>query len=335
MRKARWSRCVLLSGVSGLILGVAMAGRACSVQEPATSQFPNVYSYYSAEEPNKVLADMNILFTSSRYWLGVEVSPARGALAAQLDLPNGKGLVVDNVVPQSPAAKAGVKQYDVFVSLGGTPLAEVGDLGKALDKVGAKEMTLDLLRSGKKETLRVTPVDRAVSYGTGAGHSGSEAEMKTGTEYPVFTYTLAQPFVATPSKPLEFPKDLKVIITKQGPSPAEVIVTRGDKTWRVTDKTLEQLPEEVRKPVQEFLSRSAGEVGFELRAETISFGSDGKTITATGAPLQFLQRFASHPEKPGTTVSPPPAPRDSIEKRLDEISRRLEAIEKTLKQDNR
>jgi hypothetical protein len=204
-----------------------------------------------------------------------------------------------------------------------------------LDKVGPKQTALELIRGGKKQTVQVTPAEnpitRASTYGyfVRRGEPGFEGARITFTR-PVYAFTRPLPAVA-----VEFPKDLKVVITKHGPSPAEVIVTRGDKKWSVTDKTLEQLSEEVRKPVQQFLGRSAGEVVGELRAETISFDPDGKTVTATGAPVKFSQRSAIHPEKPGTTVSPPPAPRDSIEKRLDEISRRLEAIEKTLKQDKR
>src|SRR5712671_1828482 len=47
-------------------------------------------------------------------WLGVvgrEVSPE---LYEQIDLPQGTGLVVEFVSPDSPAAKAGIKQFDVL-----------------------------------------------------------------------------------------------------------------------------------------------------------------------------------------------------------------------------
>ena len=40
--------------------------------------------------------------------LGVVVSQPSAALADQLDLPKGRGLVLEQVVPNSPAAKAGL-----------------------------------------------------------------------------------------------------------------------------------------------------------------------------------------------------------------------------------
>ena len=334
------------------MLGAATAGQASSREGPAQGSDSAAAASSAGGEPAEVtrfgvtmkkrkLGPDDVgppvrLEWSGKYILGVEVAMAGEALAAQLELPAGKGLVVEQVVPEAPAAKAGVKQHDVLLSLGGTALAEPADLPKALDKVGPKQTALELIRGGKKQTVQVTPAEnpiaRASTYGyfVRRGEPGFEGARITFTR-PVYAFTRPLPAVA-----VEFPKDLKVVITKQGPSPAEVIVTRGDKKWSVTDKTLGQLPEEVRKPVQQFLSRSAGEVFGDLLAETITFGPDGKTVTATNAPLEMIfQRSAIHPEKPGTKVSPPPAPRDSIEKRLDEISRRLEAIEKTLKQDKR
>lgn len=50
-------------------------------------------------------------------FLGVAVTPADPALAAQLRLPEGQGLVVTMVEDDSPAAKAGLKQHDVLRKL--------------------------------------------------------------------------------------------------------------------------------------------------------------------------------------------------------------------------
>src|SRR5690242_6252990 len=52
-----------------------------------------------------------------KYWIGSLGGPIppEHVLRAQLDLPENTGLLVANVVPNSPAAKAGLKQYDVMV----------------------------------------------------------------------------------------------------------------------------------------------------------------------------------------------------------------------------
>src|ERR1700731_497109 len=58
-------------------------------------------------------------FVPSQGRLGVRVSIPSGARAVQLDLKKGQGLVIDEVLPGSPAAKAGVKASDVLVEVAG------------------------------------------------------------------------------------------------------------------------------------------------------------------------------------------------------------------------
>src|SRR3954469_23966346 len=50
-------------------------------------------------------------------FLGVETSEVPSVLCDQLGLPKGFGLVVDYVVPDGPAAAAGVQQNDVIKML--------------------------------------------------------------------------------------------------------------------------------------------------------------------------------------------------------------------------
>src|SRR5262245_15019342 len=52
-----------------------------------------------------------------KYWIGLLGGPipADDALRAHLDLPENQGLRVENVVPDSPAAKAGLKRHDILL----------------------------------------------------------------------------------------------------------------------------------------------------------------------------------------------------------------------------
>jgi membrane-associated protease RseP (regulator of RpoE activity) len=51
-------------------------------------------------------------------FLGVSASPPPRELAAHLSIPRDTGLVVEGVIPDSPAAKAGLQQNDVLTKLG-------------------------------------------------------------------------------------------------------------------------------------------------------------------------------------------------------------------------
>jgi len=89
-------------------------------------------------------------------FLGVAISPANPALQAQLGLPRESGLVVDEVLPESPAAKAGVKQYDILQKLNDQILFNGAQLSSLVHsfKAGA-EVSLTLLREGKPTTVTV------------------------------------------------------------------------------------------------------------------------------------------------------------------------------------
>ena len=49
-------------------------------------------------------------------FLGVETSPVSGTLTSQLGLPEGSGLVVSRVMPDSPAAGS-LKEHDILLKL--------------------------------------------------------------------------------------------------------------------------------------------------------------------------------------------------------------------------
>ncbi|GAB0170233.1 trypsin-like peptidase domain-containing protein [Lysinibacillus sp. CTST325] len=77
-----------------------------------------------------------------------------------LKLPNDvtKGVVIENVVPNSPASKAGIQQYDVIVEMDGEKIETSIDLRKHLyinKKIGDK-LTMKVYRQGKLLDLSLT-----------------------------------------------------------------------------------------------------------------------------------------------------------------------------------
>jgi hypothetical protein len=91
-----------------------------------------------------------------RTWLGVVVSQASPTLAHQLGLAAGAGLQVERVVPDSPAAAAGIEQYDVLVRLGDQLLVNQQQLEVVLDtNADGARTTVQLMRQAKERTLEV------------------------------------------------------------------------------------------------------------------------------------------------------------------------------------
>ena len=87
-------------------------------------------------------------------FLGVESSTVPSVLCEQMGLPKGFGLVVDYVVPNSPAAAAGVQKNDILKMLNDQILLEPNQLRKLLQSFpDGTTVTLTILRKGQEQKL--------------------------------------------------------------------------------------------------------------------------------------------------------------------------------------
>lgn len=99
-----------------------------------------------------------------------EVSPE---LASQIGLEERAGVLVEEVMPDSPAAKAGIKKFDVITRLNGERIndpAHLSDLVRSKEK-GA-EVAIEVIRRGAKQDLKVAVDERPVPPGFGASPWG-------------------------------------------------------------------------------------------------------------------------------------------------------------------
>jgi len=102
-----------------------------------------------------------------QFWIGLSGSPIPPdhMLRAQVDLPENEGLLVQVVASNSPASKAGLKQFDILAKANDKELHEMQDLVDLVASEGPKkgQLKFDVLRRGKHETVTVTPEDRPAS----------------------------------------------------------------------------------------------------------------------------------------------------------------------------
>jgi serine protease Do len=101
-------------------------------------------------------------------YLGIETSEVPSVLSEQLGLPKGFGLVVDYVVPDGPAAAAGVQQNDILRMLNDQILTEPGQLAKLVRSFSeGTNVTLVLLRKGteKRVTAKLGKKDMPMRHG--------------------------------------------------------------------------------------------------------------------------------------------------------------------------
>ena len=110
-------------------------------------------------------------------FLGVETSQVPTVVSEQLGLSKGLGLVVEYVVPDSPAAAAGIQQNDILKMLNDQILIEPSQLRKLLQTFSdGTDVTLTILRKGQEQkvTLKLTKKERPRrdSWTPGDKHEG-------------------------------------------------------------------------------------------------------------------------------------------------------------------
>jgi hypothetical protein len=101
--------------------------------------------------------------------LGARVEQPSPTLADQLDLPRDTGLIIDEIRPDSPAAKAGLKPHDVLLELNGKPVPnDPARFVRMLNEIKADtKVDAVVLRKGKKETIKGLTLPEAKDVGPG------------------------------------------------------------------------------------------------------------------------------------------------------------------------
>lgn len=93
----------------------------------------------------------------ARGWLGVRIQPMTPDIAASLGISDPKGALVAGIVPDSPAAHAGIRQGDVITSVNGREVSDSQDLTRKVASLPAgKPASFAILRDGQHKTLDVT-----------------------------------------------------------------------------------------------------------------------------------------------------------------------------------
>jgi serine protease Do len=92
----------------------------------------------------------------TRGYLGIKLQDINSGLAEQFNLPDQNGALVDDVLPDTPAAKAGIKSGDVLIAFNGKSVTDSESLMLAVSECApGASATVELLRNGHAQTVAV------------------------------------------------------------------------------------------------------------------------------------------------------------------------------------
>ncbi len=169
----------------------------------------------------KIATELQSKGKVSRGWLGVSIQPLTPELAKSFGAKDAKGILVSDVVPDSPAAKAGLKTGDIILEFEGKKVESPGDLQRAvgLTNPGA-DSKMRVWRDQGEKTLTVkvgeAPDEREARAPAGRAKSMLGLEVR--------------PITPDIARQLNLPSAEGVVVARveEGSAAAEAGVQRGD-----------------------------------------------------------------------------------------------------------
>lgn len=127
---------------------------------PAMPDMPRVQIAPSLSFPPSFEMDGDAFYYSSDRQIGVSVSSLTKQLGEHFGVAEGKGLLINSVREDSPAAKAGLKAGDVVVEVDGKEVKSAFDLSRSINEKKEGTVNLTIIRNKSRQTVTVEPKSR-------------------------------------------------------------------------------------------------------------------------------------------------------------------------------
>ena len=90
-------------------------------------------------------------------FFGARLATMDERMADELEMDVETGVIIGELLPDSPAEKAGIQQHDVIQQIDGQPVKELADLQKILRGTRpGQEMTFTVVRGKETKEIKVT-----------------------------------------------------------------------------------------------------------------------------------------------------------------------------------
>lgn len=114
----------------------------------------------------RVVAELFLHRRTSRTQLGLSMEDLTGDIAEALGLSSSRGVLVNNVVPGSPADRAGILSADAVLAVDGRPVSNLGALSAEVATFAAgRNVRLDVWRNGGPISVELVPASKTDAAG--------------------------------------------------------------------------------------------------------------------------------------------------------------------------
>ena len=176
-----------------------------------------------------------------RGWLGVAIQDLTPELATQFGITETKGVLVSDVMEDSPAKKAGFERADVIVEYDGKSMDSPTHLRNAVAQTPiGKKVSVKLIRDKKSKTIEVAIVEQPKSLGQPSAEESRESAVPTGLLSDLEVHELNEELITRYGlKATE--RGVVVVRVRPGSTAEEMGVREGDVILEVNRKAVGSL----------------------------------------------------------------------------------------------
>jgi serine protease Do len=176
-----------------------------------------------------------------RGWLGVAIQELTPELASQFGLVDTKGVLVSDVMDDSPAKKAGFERADVITEYDGRPMDSPTHLRNAVAQTPiGKKVSVKVIRDKKPKTIDLTIVEQPKSLGQPGSEDNGDSTAPTGVLSDLDVRELNEELTARYGiKPNE--RGVVIVRVKPGSTAEEMGVREGDIVLEVNRKAISSI----------------------------------------------------------------------------------------------
>ena len=159
----------------------------------------------------------------TRGWLGVSIQPLTAELAKSFGAKDTKGVLISDIVPDSPASRSGLKSGDVLLEFNGKKMEAPADLQRAVGLSNPnQDAKVKVLRDQSEKTLEIKIGEAPEERSEARADPGGRGRPLLGLDVRPVTPEIARQLN------LPSPEGVVVARVEDGSSAAEAGVQRGD-----------------------------------------------------------------------------------------------------------